>query len=48
MVKLLSKQGFQIVRQKGDHVSLFKKVDNEPPLHTLLKQAPSLNPSSSA
>ncbi|MEM3549337.1 MAG: type II toxin-antitoxin system HicA family toxin [Thermofilum sp.] len=30
MVKLLSKQGFQIVRQKGDHVSLFKKVDNEP------------------
>ncbi|MCX8183966.1 MAG: type II toxin-antitoxin system HicA family toxin [Crenarchaeota archaeon] len=26
MVKLLSKQGFQVVRQKGDHVSLFKSI----------------------
>ena len=25
MLKLLAKQGFQIVRQKGDHVSLYKK-----------------------
>jgi predicted RNA binding protein YcfA (HicA-like mRNA interferase family) len=30
MIKLLSKQGFHTVRQKGDHISLFKMVGNEP------------------
>lgn len=32
MVKLLDKQGFQVVRQKGSHVSLFKKNNNNEPL----------------
>ncbi|MBO3842040.1 MAG: type II toxin-antitoxin system HicA family toxin [Candidatus Brockarchaeota archaeon] len=48
MVKLLSKQGFQIIRQKGDHVSLFKRVDNEPllvivPLKKEIKKGTLLN-----
>lgn len=30
MIKLLSKQGFGFVHQKGDHVSLYKKIGNEP------------------
>lgn len=30
MIRLLSKQGFQTVRQKGDHVSLYRKLDNVP------------------
>jgi len=30
IIKLLSKQGFQTVRQKGDHISLVKMVGGEP------------------
>ena len=30
MIKLLSKQGFQTVRQKGDHITLYKQVGNDP------------------
>ena len=42
MVKLLTKQGFNPVRQKGDHVSLFKMTGSEPllvtvPLHNEIK-----------
>ena len=29
VIKLLSKQGFQTVRQKGDHISLFRMAGNE-------------------
>ncbi len=32
MIKLLGKQGFQVVRQKGSHVSLFRKNNNNEPL----------------
>ena len=28
-IKLLQKEGFIVVRQKGSHVSLHKKVDNK-------------------
>lgn len=30
IIKLLTKKGFQTVRQRGDHISLFKKTDVEP------------------
>ena len=30
MIKLLSKQGFQTERQKGDHITLYKQIDNDP------------------
>lgn len=29
VLKILSKQGFQVIRQKGSHISLYKKVDNK-------------------
>ncbi|MBI2653927.1 type II toxin-antitoxin system HicA family toxin [Candidatus Woesearchaeota archaeon] len=29
VLKLLQKEGFAIVRQKGSHVSLHKKIDNK-------------------
>ncbi|MBU3957449.1 MAG: type II toxin-antitoxin system HicA family toxin [Nanoarchaeota archaeon] len=32
MIKFLAKQGFQVVRQKGSHVSLFRKTDSDEPL----------------
>lgn len=32
MIKLLAKHGFQAVRQKGGHVSLFKRNDGGEPL----------------
>lgn len=32
MIKLLAKQGFKAVRQKGSHVSLFRKTDSDEPL----------------
>lgn len=30
MIKFLTKQGFQTVRQKGDHITLYKLVGNDP------------------
>lgn len=29
VIKLLQKEGFIVVRQKGSHVSLHKKIDNK-------------------
>ena len=48
MIKILTKQGFQTVRQKGDHVSLYKKSVNEPllvivPLKKEIKKGTLLN-----
>lgn len=48
MIKLLNKQGFETVRQRGNHVSLFKKVDDEPllvvvPLKKEIKKGTLLN-----
>ena len=30
MIKLLTKQGFRTVRQKGDHITLYKLEGNDP------------------
>lgn len=48
LIKVLTKQGFQVIRQKGSHVSLFKKIDNEPllvvvPLKREIKKGTLLN-----
>ena len=48
MIKILTKQGFQTVRQKGDHVSLYKKSGDEPllvvvPLKKEIKKGTLLN-----
>ncbi len=43
LIKILTKSGFEIIRQKGSHVRLEKKLDNEVikltiPLHDELKR----------
>ena len=48
MIKILTKQGFRTVRQKGDHVSLYKKSGDEPllvvvPLKKEIKKGTLLN-----
>ena len=48
VVKLLSKQGFQTIRQRGDHISLYRKSGNEPllvvvPLKKEIKKGTLLN-----